>query len=164
MNASLHRAAAATVRRAAPVPRALAAWLKLQGFTGIHARDAGGSTPVMRAAAHGEDGVVAALLACGAAADALDDQGNNALWFASLRGSVAIGRRLLAAGVAIDHANDDDLTCAMQAAARGHHAMLSMLLDHGADGDRCAPDGRTARDMVASARLAEFACSTEVPR
>ncbi|MFZ3120936.1 MAG: ankyrin repeat domain-containing protein, partial [Variovorax sp.] len=104
------------------------------------------------------------LLACGAAADALDDQGNNALWFASLRGSVAIGRRLLAAGVAIDHANDDDLTCAMQAAARGHHAMLSMLLHHGADGDRCAPDGRTARDMVASALLAEFACSTEIPR
>lgn len=164
MNALLHRAAVPSVRRAAPVPKALAAWLKLQGFTGIHARDASGNTPIMRAAAQGEEGVVATLLACGVAADALNDQGNNALWFASLHGSVAIGRRLLAAGLSIDHANDDDITCAMQAAACGHHAMLSMLLDHGADGDRCAPDGRTARDMVVGALLAEFALSMEIPR
>ena len=164
MNASLHRALAAPIRHAAPVPRAFAAWLKLQGFAGIHARDIGGNTPVMRAAAQGEEGIVAALLARGAAADALNDQGNNALWFASLHGSVAIGRRLLAAGVPIDHANDDDITCAMQAAACGHHAMLAMLLDHGADGDRCAPDGRTARDMVVSALMAEFARSMEIPQ
>ena len=161
MNASLHRATPITVR---PVPRALEAWLRLQGFTGIHARDTGGDTPVMRAASQGDEGAVAALLACGAAADALNDQGNNALWFASRHGSVAIGRRLLAAGVAVDHANDDDITCAMQAAACGHHAMLAMLLDHGADGDRCAPDGRTARDMIVSALLAGFSLSREMPR
>ncbi len=164
MNALLHRAAARSVRRAEPVPRRLTAWLRLQGFTGIHARDAGGNTPVMRAAAQGEECIVNALLARGATVDALNDQGNNALWFASLNGSVGVGRRLLAAGLPIDHANDDDITCAMQAAACGHHAMLAMLLDHGADGDRCAPDGRTARDMVVSALLAEFALAMEIPR
>ncbi len=164
MNALLHRAAAHPVRRATPVPRALAAWLRLQGYTGIHARDAGGNTPLMRAAAQGDEGVVAALLACGVAPDALNDQGNNALWFASLHGSVAIGRRLLAAGLAIDHANDDDITCAMQAAACGQREMLRLLLDHGADGDRCAPDGRTARDMVAGAARPAFARPGEIPR
>ncbi|MDP9902729.1 ankyrin repeat domain-containing protein [Variovorax ginsengisoli] len=164
MNALLHRAAARSARRAAPVPKRLSAWLRLQGFAGIHARDAGGNTPIMRAAAQGEEGIVDALLSCGAAADALNDQGNNALWFASLYGSVAIGRRLLAAGLPIDHANDDDITCAMLAAACGHHAMLALLLDHGANGDRCAPDGRTARDMAVIALMAEFALSMETPR
>lgn len=128
---------------------ALDAWLAQQDFPGLQARNANGDTPLMRAAWRGEDDMVEALLAHGAAPDAVNDEGNNALWFACLRGGPATILRLIAAGTPIDHANDDDVTCLMQAAASGRLDVLELLLAQGATTQLCAPDGRNALDMAA---------------
>lgn len=131
------------------LPAALAAWLAHQGFPGLQARGANGDTPLMQAAGQGEDAVVEALLACGAAPDAVNDEGNNALWFACLHGGPATILRLIEAGTPIDHANDDDITCLMQAAASGRLEVLRLLLALGATAGLHAPDGRSAFDMAA---------------
>jgi len=135
------------------VPAALSSWLAYHGFPDLHSRGINGETPLMRAAQHGEDTVVEALLAFGVRADALDDDGNHALWFACLHGGPATILRLIEAGTPIDHANDDDITCLMQAAASGRLDVLQTLLGHGASAELCAPDGRSALDMVADLGL-----------
>jgi ankyrin repeat protein len=127
----------------------LDAWLARQDFPGLQARDANGDTPLMRASWHGEDAVVEALLAHGAAAGAVNDEGNNALWFACLHGGPATILRLIEAGTPIDHANDDDITCLMQAAASGRAEVARLLLTQGACESLSAPDGRSASDMAA---------------
>lgn len=146
-------AQSADARLETAVPAALSSWLAYHGFPALHSRSMNGETPLMRAAQHGEDAVVEALLAFGARADALDDDGNHALWFACLHGGPATILRLLEAGTPIDHANDDDITCLMQAAASGRLEVLRMLLAHGASASLCAPDGRSALDMAADLGL-----------
>ncbi|TCF97542.1 hypothetical protein BZM26_30935 [Paraburkholderia strydomiana] len=135
------------------VPAALSAWLAYHGFPDAHSRSVNGETPLMRAAQHGEDAVVEALLALGARVDALDDNGNHALWFACLHGGPATILRLIDAGAPIDHVNDEDITCLMQAAASGRFCVLQMLLAHSANAELCAPDGRSALDMAADLGL-----------
>lgn len=132
---------------------ALATWLERQDFPGVHARGINGATALMRAAWLGEDAMVQALLAQGAAADALDDDGNNALWYACLQGGPASILRLVEAGAPIDHANDDDITCLMQAAASGRIEVMQLLLALGATPLAHAPDGRSALDMAADLGL-----------
>lgn len=131
------------------VPASLVAWLDQQGFPGVHARGENGETPLMRAAHRGEDAVVAALLSCDVAPEAVDDDGNNALWFACLRGGPATIGHLIEAGVCIDHVNDEDVTCLMQAAASGRVDVLGLLLSHGAATDLFAPDGSNALNLSA---------------
>ncbi|WP_457920643.1 ankyrin repeat domain-containing protein [Paraburkholderia sprentiae] len=84
-------------------PAALSTWLEYHGFPDPHSRCVNGETPLMRAAQHGEDAVVEALLELGARADALDDDGNHALWFACLHGGPATILRLIDAGAPIDY-------------------------------------------------------------
>ncbi|WP_027802852.1 ankyrin repeat domain-containing protein [Paraburkholderia dilworthii] len=135
------------------VPAALSTWLAYHSFPDPHSRCVNGETPLMRAAQHGEDTVVEALLAFGACADALDDNGNHALWFACLHGGPATILRLIDAGAPIDHVNDDDITCLMQAAASARLDVVQMLLANGANAELCAPDGRSALDMAADLGL-----------
>lgn len=144
-------------------PAALSTWLAYHGFPDLHSRGVNGETPLMRAAQHGEDTMVEALLAFGARADALDDDGNHALWFACLHGGPATILRLIEAGSPIDHANDDDITCLMQAAASGRLDVLRMLLAQGASAELRAPDGRNALDMAADLglQLLHAACQME---
>lgn len=146
--ASRRPAPAARTELRRVLPATLAAWLAQQGFPGVHARDVNGDTPLMRAAWRGEDAVVLALLAHGAAPETVNDDGNNALWFACLHGSPTTILHLLDAGAPIDHANDDDITCLMQAAASGRLDVLRLLLALGATAGVCAPDGRRALDMA----------------
>jgi len=130
-------------------PATLATWLAWHDFPDLHSRGIDGITPLMLAALHGEDGMVHALLACGARIDALDDEGNNALWYACIGGAPAPILRLIEAGIDIDHANDDDVTCLMQAAASGRTEIMQLLLSYGASENLYAPDGRNALDMAA---------------
>jgi len=131
------------------MPAVLTAWLINHDFPDLHSRGMNGETPLMRAAWGAEDVVVDALLTYGARSDAVDDNGNNALWFACMHGAPATILRLIEAGTPIDHANDDDITCLMQAAASGRLEVMQMLLGRGASAQLCAPDGRNALDMAA---------------
>jgi len=127
----------------------LGTWLLHHDFPGFAARGVNGDTPLMRAAWHGEDAVVEALLADGAEPQAVNDEGNNALWYACLHGGPATILRLADAGVSLDHANDDGITCLMQAAASGRVGVLELLMALGATPGLSAPDGRSAFDMAA---------------
>lgn len=131
------------------LPAALATWLSTHDFPDLHSRGLDGVTPLMLAALHGEDQMVAALLDAGVCVGALDDAGNHALWYACVGGAPAPILRLVDAGIEIDHANDDDLTCLMQAAASGRVEVMQLLLSLGASEALYAPDGRSASDMAA---------------
>ncbi|WP_454766044.1 ankyrin repeat domain-containing protein [Cupriavidus campinensis] len=133
----------------AAMPAALGTWLAWHDFPDPHSRGIDGITPLMLAALHGEDHLVAALLDAGVRIDALDDDGNNALWYACIAGAPAPILQLIEAGIGIDHANDGDITCLMQAAASGRVEIMQLLLSQGASDDLYAPDGRSALDMAA---------------
>jgi len=136
-----------------PLPIALRVWLARQGFPGLCSRDSGGDTPLMRAAGLGEETMLAMLLAYAAAPEAHNDEGNTALWFACQHGAPGAIARLLHAGCAVDHANDADMTCLMQAAQSGRLDIMQLLLAYGANPRLCAPDGRSALDMLAQQGL-----------
>jgi hypothetical protein len=150
---SVRRAARDDDAPRAGMPAALATWLAWHDFPDPYSRGVDGLTPLMLAALQGEDSVVNALLADGARVDALDDAGNNALWYACVGGAPAPVLRLIGAGIDVDHANDDDITCLMQAAASGRVEVMQLLLAQGACDTLCAPDGRTALDMAADRGL-----------
>lgn len=147
-SASRRAAASADAASRNGTSTTLAGWLSSHDFPDIHSRGIDGVTPLMLAAFHGEDSVVAALLDEGARIAALDDEGNHALWYACLGGAPAPILRLVEAGTEIDHANDNDITCLMQAAASGRVEMMQLLLSLGASGRLSAPDGRNAFDMA----------------
>lgn len=142
------------------LPTVLTEWLAKQGFPGLSSRDTNGETPLMRAASLGAGAMVIALLAYGAAPEAVNDDGNNALWFACLQGGTVNILWLIEAGTPIDHANDDDITCLMQAAVNGRLEILQILLAKGADAGLYAPDGRSALDISADLglQLLRLAC------
>ncbi|TDV26878.1 ankyrin repeat protein [Paraburkholderia caballeronis] len=148
-SAGRHAAPAAGAAPRRDLPAALAAWLTNHDFPDVQSRGLDGVTPLMLAALHGDDPVVAALLDAGARIDALDDEGNHALWHACIGGAPAPILRLVGAGVEIDHANDHDITCLMQAAASGRVEVMQLLLSLGASEGLYAPDGRSAFDMAA---------------
>ncbi|WP_175126390.1 ankyrin repeat domain-containing protein, partial [Paraburkholderia phenoliruptrix] len=126
----------------------LGTWLSIHDFPDIHSRSIEGMTPLMAAALHGEDSIVAALLDEGAHVGALDDEGNQALWHACLGGAPASILRLVGAGLDIDHTNGNDITCLMQAAASGRLEVMWLLISLGASDSLVAPDGRNAFDMA----------------
>ncbi|MGF6293168.1 ankyrin repeat domain-containing protein [Paraburkholderia youngii] len=137
----------------APPCVAVAKWLDAHDFPDTQSRRIDGITPLMLAALHGEDYIVAALLESGARISALDDEGNHALWYACLGGAPGPILRLVGAGLALDHQNADDMTCLMQAAATGRIEVMWLLLSLGASDSLVAPDGRDALDMAADLGL-----------
>ncbi|SIT43637.1 Ankyrin [Paraburkholderia ribeironis] len=142
--------------RQTPACSAVAKWLSAHDFPDTQSRSIHGMTPLMLAALHGEDHIVAALLDEGACVGALDDGGNHALWYACLGGAPAPILRLIGAGLDIDHANGNDITCLMQAAASGRVEVMWLLMSLGASDSLVAPDGRNAFDMAADFGLQLF--------
>ncbi|MEY4417495.1 MAG: hypothetical protein RIQ53_4788 [Pseudomonadota bacterium] len=132
------------------LPAALAAWLRLHGLSDAHAAGAHGNTPLMEAAWRGEVAMVAALLALGVARDAVNDDGNNALWLGCVSDKPALVRRLAQAGMPLDHANLTGATALMYAASSGKAAIVATLLDLGADWRIRTQDDWSALDMAAT--------------
>ncbi|RZF23871.1 ankyrin repeat domain-containing protein [Paraburkholderia sp. UYCP14C] len=133
----------------APPCVAVAKWLDAHDFPDTQSRGIDGITPLMLAALHGEDHIVASVLESGVGISALDDEGNHALWYACLGDAPGTILRLVGAGLALDHVNADDMTCLMQAAATGRIEVMWLLLALGASDSLVAPDGRDALDMAA---------------
>jgi rhodanese-related sulfurtransferase len=134
------------------IPPALAAWLQAQGFD---ARQPGapaqhGNTPLMHAAWRGAADMVDALLAAGVARDAVNHDGNNALWLACVARDLVLVARLVEAGVAIDHANLTGATALMYAASSSKPEVVRTLLALGADPGVRTQDDYSALDMAAS--------------
>lgn len=127
-------------------------WLIQQGFPAddLDSTIANATTPLMQAARYGEAAKVRELIACGANIDAVNLDGNNALWLTCFDGDLATIALLVEAGIAIDHRNDNGATCLMYAASAGKAEVVAALLAAGADPRPQSLDGFTALDMAAS--------------
>lgn len=132
--------------------RDLGVWLLEQGFdpTNLERPVAHAMTALLHAARAGRSEIVQALLAAGAAVDAVNSDGNNALWLACFADSPACAELLIRAGVAIDQANLTGATALMYAASAGRDRMVQLLLQAGADPERRNQDDFTAFDMAAT--------------
>jgi thiosulfate/3-mercaptopyruvate sulfurtransferase len=133
------------------LPASIAAWLAAQGFPSDdpEAADSHAMTPLMQACRLGDGGVVDGLLAAGVTLDAVNADGNNALWLACYSGDLGIIDRLLASGIDIDRQNDSGATCLMYAASSGKSAVVSRLLSAGADNGLRNQDDFTALELAA---------------
>lgn len=134
------------------VPEALRGWLIEHGFADgdVNGTRENRMTPLMHASRLGDDAVVAALLEAGANLDALNIDGNNALWLACYGENPVVLGALIERGVAIDHKNDNGSTALMYAASAGKTAVVRQLLAAGADARLKNLDDFTALDMAAN--------------
>ncbi len=130
----------------------LAHWLRQHGYPDDNPDAIGehGMTPLMRASKLGDTETVFELLQAGAALDATNADGNNALWLACVGESLDAMDVLIRAGIDLDHQNDNGATCLMYAASTGKHAVVDQLLASGADPLLTTLDDFSALDMAAS--------------
>ncbi|MEY2843393.1 MAG: hypothetical protein RI920_1430 [Pseudomonadota bacterium] len=143
-------AAPSTTGSASTLPEALAAWLQAEGFTDAHTPAAHGNTPLMHASWRGEQGIVELLLAQGVSLDAVNGDGNNALWLACVSRVPELVKRLAEAGVPIDHTNLTGATSLMYASSSSKPEIVQALLEVGADPFIQTQDDYSALDMAAS--------------
>jgi len=120
-----------------------------------------GMTPLMRASKLGDAETVFELLQAGAALDATNADGNNALWLACVGESLDAMDVLIRAGIALDHQNDNGATCLMYAASTGKHVVVEMLLSTGANPQLKTLDDFTALDMAATIECLRLLRSVE---
>lgn len=134
------------------LPEGLRAWLEEQGFPpgDIEARIENRSTPLMRACRLGDRAIAASLIAAGAALDARNADGNNALWLACFSDNLELIALLCEQGIELDNQNDNGATCLMYAASAGKTAVVAALLAAGADARLASLDDFTALDMAAN--------------
>jgi ankyrin repeat protein len=119
-----------------------------------------GATPLMRAAKGRDLAAIQLLLEAGASADALQDDGTNALHVMAT-GRPARGEKdaaaerevldlLLKSGAKIDTTSADGQTPLHRAARGGNAGLIHLLVERGAKLDAKDKEGRTAYDLVAA--------------
>jgi ankyrin repeat protein len=101
-------------------------------------------TPLMLAAAAGNEEMVTLLLRYKAKLDLRDQVGNTALAYTAARGHLEVAQLLVDAGAAINVDNRQGMTPLMIAAQQGHAEMVRFLIRKGADAKRADYTGRTA--------------------
>jgi thiosulfate/3-mercaptopyruvate sulfurtransferase len=135
-----------------PPGDALRAWMAEQGFPADDpaATIANHATPLMRAARLGLPAIAAELIERGAALNAVNDDGNNALWLACFSGNLELIDLLIRCGIDLNRQNDNGATCLMYAASAGKTDVVARLLAAGADVRLKSLDDFTALDMAAN--------------
>lgn len=106
-------------------------------------------TPLMRAAAAGDLPGVVVLLDQGAELNAINQDGNNALWLACFSGNENLVRYLIQAEVNVDQANENGATALIYCASAGKAKLVEMLLEAGADPSLRTLDDFSALDLAA---------------
>ena len=99
----------------------------------VDAEDSWGRTPLMWAAARGNEALAKLLLEKGADADSRDNNGRTPLSQAAVNGNEAVAKLLLEKGADADSRDNDGRTPMSGAAAFGHEAVVKLLLEKGAD-------------------------------
>lgn len=128
----------------------LHAWLAAHGFPAndLNATIANRATPLMHAARLGECAIAAELLRRGAAVNAVNNDGNQALWQACFSADTALIALLIENGADLNHQNDNGATCLMYAASASKTEITAQLLTAGADVRLKSLDDFTALDMA----------------
>jgi ankyrin repeat protein len=148
-----------------PVANSSAGWpdagktvkLLLDKGANIETRDWNGQTPLIRAAAYGQHGIMKVLLEGGADIEAHDDDGQTALIAAACGGCSSIDegdtldsvRVLLERHADVEAKDKRGHTALMVAASYGRADIVKMLLDRGAKVDDRNSDGSTALILAA---------------
>jgi thiosulfate/3-mercaptopyruvate sulfurtransferase len=130
----------------------LHAWLAEHGFPtdDLVATIGNRTTPLMHAARLGAHAIAAELVECGAALDATNHDGNNALWLTCFSGNLELIDLLIARGIDLNRQNDNGATCLMYAASAGKTEVVARLLAAGADVRLKSLDDFSALDMAAN--------------
>jgi thiosulfate/3-mercaptopyruvate sulfurtransferase len=127
-------------------------WLVAEGFGGeLHTTIANRMTPLMCAAAKGDEEMARKIVAAGGDVLAVNGDGNQALWLACVPSHLGLIDLLLEAGLDKNHCNDNGATPMMFAASSGRTEVVAHLLKHGADYGIETQDGFSALDMAANA-------------
>ncbi|KAI0100252.1 ankyrin repeat-containing domain protein [Nemania sp. FL0031] len=127
----------------------------------VNSQDAMGRTPLLWAAARGDETAVVTLLAFGADPNILDIQWSGPVAYSADRNHTACTRILLEAGAATDvelpggYKIGSPLNCAARNAT--DPLLIKTLLDFDAQVDACGVDGRTALIHAARTNNLEFA-------
>lgn len=134
-------------------PRTFAMWGPDGEWASVEATEA---TPLHIAAARGESGSVAALIAKGADVGAKDEHGRTALHYGTA-GSFEIAEYLLAAGAAADTTDANGVMPLIQAALQNNEGYARRLVEAGADINGRDANGRTALAWAALRSSESFA-------
>jgi ankyrin repeat protein len=97
------------------------------------------------------------LLADGADANEVSEDGTTAVHWAAYHDDVALARDLIEAGATVDVVNEYGSAPLFEAAAIGNPAMIELLIEAGADVTRANADGQTALMIVARTNKLEAA-------
>ncbi len=116
----------------------------------VNARGLDGATALIIAASTGQLDAIRMLLAIGANADAVDDQGQSALTHAVNFGRTDIVETLLAAGAKLDAPDHQGMTALFHAAFHANAPLVELLLKSGADVNAKDLTGMTALMCAAS--------------
>lgn len=132
----------------------LKCWLLQSGFNAdemnIEVATVNGTTPLMYAARLGDFEALAALLARGADTQAMNDDGNGALWFACYSNNEACVTALIQAGAPLDTQNVNGATALIYCASTGKTPLVRLLLDAGANAALMTLDDFTALELAAN--------------
>ena len=104
-----------------------------KGGDNVNAKDANGSTALIRASWDGDTEIVRMLLEKGADVNAKDAKGSTALMKASLNGHTKVVSMLLEKGADVNAKDNNGSTALMKATLHGHTEIVRMLLEKGAD-------------------------------
>ncbi len=131
----------------------LSTWLVAHGFSpeDLTASIANKTTPLMHAARFGEYDIAAELIQCGAELNAVNTDGNNALWLACFSGNLNLINLLIESGVNPDNQNENGVTCLMYASSAGKTEVVALLLKAGVNTRLQLVDGYTALDVAGNA-------------
>ncbi len=113
--------------------------------------------PLVDAASDDLSSEAIVLLADGADANEVSEDGTTALHWAAYHDDVELARALVAAGADADAVNDYGSTPLAEAAVIGNPGMVSLLLEAGADVTGANADGQTALMVVARTNKVEAA-------
>ena len=119
-----------------------------KGGDNVNAKDANGSTALIRASKKGQTEIVSMLLAAGADVNAKEIYGNTALIVASGNGHKEIVAILLEKGADVNIKSDFGGTALMLASLRGHTEIVAKLLEKGADVNAENNYGQTALSLA----------------
>lgn len=143
----------------------LTTWLADNSFdaSNLDKRGWNNETALICAARQGEYAMCAELLAAGATIDAINKDGNNALWMACVSGSEKIVNLLIEYDIKIDNQNDNGATALIYAASHGNTRLVKTLVEAGADVHLATLDDFTALNVAANIEILNYLRHLVVP-